>query len=161
MGIGRGNPGGGTFHIATFPQEGALAYRLVDEPFASVPQGGPHLSASDARAHEDLPFVWAVVDTVMERDRRAIWMRHWLTGTTAVVTGEVAARLEPVLLMTHDDDGIWQLIGTTDADPATGKVEHLDHHIDDDPTLLDAIDLAPAERATRAQVGEPWTRVRR
>jgi len=60
--------------------------------------------------------------------------------------------------MSHDGDGVWQLIGTTDADPATGVVQHLDHHIDDDPTLLDAIDLAPAERAGRTQLGAPWTR---
>jgi hypothetical protein len=34
------------------------AFSLVDEPFEQVPQGGPDLSADQARAHEDLPFVW-------------------------------------------------------------------------------------------------------
>lgn len=144
--------------MIVFPHEGAHAYALADEPFELVPQGGPHLSASDARAHEDLPFIWAVVDTVMRRDRRAAWMLHWLRCTTAVVTGEVAARQEPVLLIAHDDDGIWQLIGMTDANPATGKVEHLHHHIDEDATLLDAIDLAPNEQASRNPHGAPWKR---
>ena len=63
--------------------------------------------------------------------------------------------------MAHDDDGIWQLIGMTDAHPATGKVEHLHHYIDGDPTLLEAIDLAPEERASRSQLGAPWTRYQR
>lgn len=161
VGIGHGNPGGGTFHASVFLHDGERAFALVDEPFETVPQGGPHLIASDARGHVDLPFVWAVVDTVMERDRRAAWMGHWLRGTIAIVTGEVAAGREPVLLIAHDDDGMWQLIGTTDADPATGKVEHLHHHIDGDPTLLDAINLVPEERATRSHLGAPWTRHRR
>lgn len=158
IGIGRGNPGGGTFDIVAFPHDGRHGYALVDEPFESVPQGGPHLSAAEARAHVDLPFIWAVVDTVMELDRRARWMLHWLELTSAVVTGEVAARQEPVLLVAHDDDGIWQLIGTSDADPATGRAEHLHHLVDDDPTLLEVIDLLPDERAERTHVGGAWSR---
>lgn len=158
VGIGHGNPGGGTFNIAVRRYDDGIAYGLVDEPFETVPQGGPHLSATEARAHDDLPFIWAVVDTVMARDRRAWWMRHCLLGTTAVITGEVAARREPALLVTHDDDGIWQLIGTSDADPATGQVEHLHHLVEDDPTLLDVLDLMPNERADRDGVGGPWVR---
>src|ERR1041384_2269064 len=81
VGIGVGNPGGGTFHAMVFEREGGLAYSLTDEPFAHVPQGGPDLTAEEARAHEVLPFIWSVVDQVMRRDRRAWWMRHWLLGT--------------------------------------------------------------------------------
>lgn len=158
IGIGRGNPGGATFNAVVFPHEEGHAYALVDEPFESVPQGGPHLIASDARAHEDLPFIWAVVDTVMQRDRRALWMLHWLRGTSAVVTDEVAGRQEPVLLAAHDDDRIWQLVGATDADTATGKLVHLHHHVDEDRTLLEVIDMGPGERASRHHHGGPWTR---
>ena len=83
IGIGAGNPGGGTFHAVVFEHEDGHAFSLIDEPFERVPQGGPDLTADQARAHEDLPFVWWVADHVMEHDRRAWWMRHWLLGTTA------------------------------------------------------------------------------
>jgi hypothetical protein len=81
IGIGVGNPGGGTFHAVIFQRQDGHALSLTDERFEQVPQGGPHLSADQARAHEDLPFVWWAADRVMERDRRARWMRHWLLGT--------------------------------------------------------------------------------
>jgi hypothetical protein len=60
-------------------------------------------------------------------------MRHWLLGTTCVQTVEVFERREPVLLVRHDPDGLWQLIGTTDADGDTGKSGHLHHVVDEDP----------------------------
>lgn len=158
VGIGSGNLGGGTFNAVIFLRDDGHAFTLVDEPFQSVPQGGPNLSAAEARSHEDLPFVWAVADTVMHRDRRAIWMLHWLEGTLAIATGEVAARQEPALLVVNDDDGMWQLVGSSDPDVATAKVEHLHHHVDGDLTLLDVIDLQPEERAERTHLGSAWIR---
>lgn len=159
IGIGAGNPGGGTFHAVAFPHQDGHAFSLIDEPFERVPQGGPDLTADRARAHEDLPFVWWVADHVMERDRRAWWMRHWLLGTRCVQTIEVFERREPVLLVAHDpDDGLWQLIGATDADAGSGKVGHLHHAVDEDPTLADVLDLAPGHDASRTHVGGPWTR---
>src|SRR5689334_3340536 len=77
IGIGAGNPGGGTFHAVVFPHQDGHAFSLIDEPFERVQQGGPDLTAQQARAHEDLPFVWWVADRVMQRDRRAWYMRHW------------------------------------------------------------------------------------
>jgi hypothetical protein len=104
-----------------FEREDGHAFSLTDEPFAHVPQGGPDLAADQARSHVDLPFVWWVADHVMERDRRAWWMRHWLLGTHCTQTIEIFERREPVLLVGHDaDDGLWQLIGNTDAGN-TGK----------------------------------------
>ena len=159
IGIGAGNPGGGTFHAVMFDREDGHAFSLTDERFERVPEGGPDLTADAARRHEDLPFVWWVVDRVMERDRRAWWMRHWLEGTSCIQTGEVFQRREPTLLVCHDaDDGTWQLIGATDADPASGRVGHLHHAVDEDPTLIDVLDLEPGEEAARARPGGPWTR---
>ncbi|MGV9213826.1 hypothetical protein ACTFTM_18385 [Micromonospora sp. RB23] len=89
VGIGAGNPGGASFHAIIFDRENSYACSLVDEPFERVPEGGPDLTATEARAHEDLPFIWWVVDLVMERDRRARWMKHWLLGTSSIQTGEV------------------------------------------------------------------------
>ena len=57
---------------------------FVDEPFENVPEGGPDLTAEQARAHDTLPLIWWVADTVMEGDRRARWMRHWLLGTSSI-----------------------------------------------------------------------------
>ena len=158
VGIGVGNEGGGTFHAVVFFQDEQIGYQLVDEPFAEVPQGGPHLTAAEAKAHEDLPFIWGVVDFVADRDRRFWWLRHWLRGTAAIQTPQVFALEEPILLVQHDaDDGLWQLIGTSDAGE-DAKIAHLVHAIDADPTLLEVLDLAPGERAVRTEVGGEWTR---
>ncbi|HVF79131.1 MAG TPA: hypothetical protein VNA28_12615 [Solirubrobacteraceae bacterium] len=158
IGIGIGNPGGGTFHARVFAHEGHHAFGLVDEPFEDVPQGGPHLTAAQARAHEDLPFIWWVADRVMERDRRAWWMRHWLLETRAIQTREVFELQEPILLVVNDaDDDLWQLIGSSDAGP-DGVIGHLFHAVDEDPTLTEVLDLAPGERAVRTRVGAPWER---
>jgi hypothetical protein len=159
IGIGVGNPGGGTFHAVMFEHEDGHAFSLTDERFEQVPQGGPDLTAEQARAHEDLPFVWWVADRVMERDRRAWWMRHWLLGTTCIQTVEVFECREPIMLVGNDaDDGLWQLIGTTDADSGTGKIGHLHHAVDEDPTLIDVLDLPPGHSASRTDLGAPWTR---
>jgi hypothetical protein len=158
VGIGAGNPGGGTFHAIIFANEDGHAFSLTDEPFEQVPQGGPDLTANQARAHEDMPFVWWVADQVMRLDRRAWWMRHWLLGTTSIQTIEVFERHEPVLLVSHEaDDGIWQLIGASDADASTGKVGHLHHAVDGDPSLIDVLDLPPGHSTVRAGAGKPWT----
>ncbi|WP_125778085.1 hypothetical protein [Antribacter gilvus] len=160
VGIGVGNEGGGTFHAAVRQHEGDIAYGLVDEPFETVPQGGPDLTAAESRAHEDLPFVWAVVDIVMVRDSRASWLRHCILGTTSIATEQVLAGVEPILSVSHAaDDGTWQLVGTSDGTVDNGRISHLHHFVEHDPTLLDVLDLEPGERATRRRVGGRWKRV--
>lgn len=159
IGIGAGNEGGGTFHAAVFENDGAIAYALIDEPFEDVPEGGPDLTAAEARAHEDLPFVWAVADTVMDRDGRAAWLRHWLLRTNSIATAPVMAGAEPILYVSHDaDDGMWQVIGTSDGTVDNGRVGHLFHLADADPTIVSVLDLEAGESATRDRIGEPWTR---
>jgi len=64
---------------------------------------------------------------------------------------------EPILSVSHDEDGLWQLIGASDADPSTGKFGHLHHAVDEDPTLIDVLDLPAGRGATRAGVGKPWS----
>ncbi|MBA2240725.1 MAG: hypothetical protein H0W09_05715 [Solirubrobacterales bacterium] len=158
IGIGAGNPGGGTFHAVVFVHDGRHAFSLVDEPFETVPEGGPHLTAEDARASPDLPFIWAVADLVMARDVCGGWMRHWLLETSAVATPQVFDLQEPVLLVINDaDDHLWQLIGTSDAGP-NGRIGHLWNAVDEDPTLSEVLDLVPGEQALRDRVGGPWTR---
>ena len=158
VGIGAGNRGGGTFHARIFANEDGHAFSLMDEPFEGVPQGGPDLTVDQARAHVDLPFIWWVTDEVMHHDRRAWWLRHWLLGTTCIQTLEVFEHREPVLLISHDaDDGMWQLIGASDADARTGRIGHVHHAVDHDPSLIDVLDLRPGRSAVRTGVGKPWT----
>ena len=67
---------------------------------------------------------------------------------------------EPILLVVNDDDDdLWQLIGDHRWRP-DAKVGHLFHAIDEDPTLLDVLDLEPGEEAERERRGGPWTRRR-
>lgn len=160
IGIGVGDPAGGTFHAAVFSEDDNLSFALLDERFEDVPQGGPHLTAAQAREHVDLAFVWWVAGQVMERDPRARWMMHWLDNTPAVTTPQVAAHEEPILLVVNDtgeDDPYWQLIGTSDAGEE-GAIVHLHHVVDDDPTLAEVLDLAPGEAAFRDGANAPWTR---
>jgi len=160
IGIGAGNPGGATFHAVLFPDDDDEGYSLglVDEPFEQVPEGGPDLTADEARAHDTLDFIWWVADCVVEHDRRAWWMIHWLLGTNAIQTPQVFDLDEPILLVGNDaDDDLWQLIGTSDADD-DGTIAHLYHAVDEDATLLDVLDLAPGEQAVRGHVGGEWTR---
>lgn len=157
IGIGAGNPGGGSFHCVIFDHDGGYALSLVDEPFERVPEGGPDLTADEARAHDTLQFIWWVADEVMARDRRAWWMRHWVLGTNCVQTGAVFERTEPILYAVHDaDDGIWKLGGATDPDPETVKLGHLYHAIDEDPSLIDVLDMPPGHFAERIGPGSPW-----
>lgn len=157
VGIGAGNEGGGSFHAVITDQDGSYALGLVDEPFADVPEGGPDLSRESALAHEDLPFVWFVADWVLLRDPRARWLLHWLKGTRAIATPEVESGADPVLYVQHDeDDGLWQCIGITSPDGATGVILHLSHLIDADPSLMDALFLDPGEATWREARGLPW-----
>ena len=74
IGIGVGNPGGATFHAGVRADADGYAFALLDEPFEDVPEGGPDLTADEARAHDTLPFIWHVADCVLANDRRANWM---------------------------------------------------------------------------------------
>jgi hypothetical protein len=159
IGIGAGNPGGGSFHCEVRPHGDSHAYMLVDRPFEDVPEGGPDLTRAQARAHDDLPFVWFVADEVMNQDRRAQWMQHWLLGTTAYVTEPVAAGTAPVRHVVLDADGDWQLLCGTVA-PEQAHVAHLYHALDRDPTLLDVLDLEPGWRADRTGPDADWSRSR-
>jgi hypothetical protein len=155
IGIGAGNPGGGSFHCEA-RDEGGVGFVLVDLPFERVPEGGPDLTREKALAHEDLQFVWYVADEVMAQDRRAWWMEHWVCATPAIATEPVVAGTAPVKHVFHTDDG-WQLLcGTVATDEV--KVFHLFHALDRDPTLLDVLDLETGWRADRRGPGSPWVR---
>nr|WP_308205483.1 hypothetical protein [Mycolicibacterium setense] len=157
VGIGAGNPGGGTFHAVVFVNDGSPAYSLVDAPFEQVPQGGPDLTADQARAHQDLPFIWWLVDFIAEQDGRAWWMRHWLMQTPSFQTPGVFGKHEPILRVCHHANGTWHLAGSAHSDD--GRFGHLHHAIDEDPTLIEILNLEPGQQATRGARGQAWRRV--
>lgn len=157
IGIGVGNPGGGTFHAVIAANGDSYGMALADEAFAQVPQGGPDLSRDQALAHVDLPFVWAVADEVMARDPQAWRFRHWVLQTSGAGTAGVLAKAEPVLHLQHDADGTWQALGATGTSAADGSL-HLWHLVEEDPTLMPVLDLAPGEAAWRRDTSSPWQR---
>jgi hypothetical protein len=157
IGLGAGNPGGGSFHCELRPDEESFGYVLVDQPFEDVPEGGPDLTREEALAHECIDFVWYVADEVMERDRRGRWMEHYLVGTRAFATAPVAERTAPVRHVVRDHDGDWQLLCGT-IEPDEPHLLHLYHVVDEDSSLLDVLDLEPGERADRDQPGSRWVK---
>jgi hypothetical protein len=157
IGIGAGNPGGASFHIDVWTGDESWVMGLVDKPFEDVPQGGPDLTREEALGHADIAYVWFVADNVMEEDRRALWMQHWLWQTPASVTDGVLAEMAPVREVVRDKEGDWILRdGSPDDDEL--RVLHLFHAIDRDVSLLEVLNLPPAQRARREAVGSRWKR---
>jgi hypothetical protein len=159
IGIGAGNPGGGSFHIEVRMGDDRPGMSLVDEPFEDVPEGGPNLTRQEALAHVDVQFVWFVADQVMLQDHRAWWMEHWLRGRQAFAPAAVIEGGEPVLSVARDEDGEWHL-GSGSAPRADDtRLVHLFHALDRDPSLLSALDLEPGQRADRKAPGKRWKRL--
>ena len=158
IGIGAGNPGGGSFHIEVRVRDGALGMELVDRPFEAVPEGGPDLTREQSLAHPDLEYVWFVADEVMRQDRRAWWMEHYLHRTRAFAT-EPVVHGQTVLGVVRDEDAEWQLLCGT-VEPVEPEIFHLHHALDRDHTLLEVLDLEPGGRADREARDRPWVRAR-
>jgi hypothetical protein len=158
IGIGAGNPAGGSFHLEIRMDGEDWGMMLVDEPFERVPEGGPDLTREEALVHEDLPYVWFVADHVMAQDRRAWWMEHWLRGTRVFVTKRVLEDPASVRRVFHDEEGDWQLFDEPETDPGEPSLLHLFHVLDADPSLLEVLDLPEGAAAERASPGEPWVR---
>jgi hypothetical protein len=157
VGIGVGNPGGGSFHMEVRADgEGDPGMRLVDGPFEDVPEGGPDLTREAALAHDTLPFVWWVADEVLIQDRRANWMVHWILQTGALATRPVVDGTAPIRHVVRQDDGEWQLLCGT-VEPEDPQVYHLFHALDRDPSLLEVIDLPAGRRADRRRL-RGWKR---
>ena len=76
----------------------------------------------------------------------------------AYVCSHVFEHTRPVLLVARDD-GDWQfLCGGAHAPDELPRVVGLNHLIDADPSLRQALDLPIDWEAERAFVGGPWTR---
>jgi hypothetical protein len=160
IGIGAGNPGGGSFHIQIRMAGDEWGMQLVDVPFEDVPEGGPDLTREEALAHGDLPYVWFVADHVMTQDRRAMWMEHWLRKTRAFVSASVLENPESVRRVVRDEDGEWQLFEDFEGDPGEPELLHLFHLLDADTSLREVLDLEPGQAAERPSPGKAWVRLK-
>lgn len=160
IGIGAGNPGGGSFHIEVWYRDDSIQMALVDRPFERVPEGGPDLTRDEALAHEDLQYVWFVADHVLAGDRRAAWLEHWLKGTTALAAQAVIAGTAPVLRVARDDEG-WELLDRRDAATVDLEPFHLFHAVDRDSSLLEVLSLEPGEALERHHLTSSWREPRR
>jgi hypothetical protein len=160
IGIGAGNPDGGSFHIEVRMTEERWGMGLVDRPFERVPQGGRDLTRDEALEHVDIDYVWLVADSVMALDRRAWWMEQWLRGTSADATENVVEGAAPVLHVVRADDGAWRLLDVPEAHAGPLAAFHLFHALDRDQSLLEVFDLKEGHTAHRSAAGERWKRRR-
>ena len=159
IGMGAGNPGGGTFHMAVGVGRGRpLRAPSRRRAVRGRAEGGPDLTREEALAHEDLAWIWAASDRIMRLDRRALWMLHWVLETLTYISAPVFSQDEPVLHVVHEaEPDRWAMIGAADAG-TEGRIHHLHHAVDEDQTLLDVLDLPPGDEALRGEVGGEWLR---
>lgn len=78
--------------------------------------------------------------------------------TGAYTRKAVFEKREPILLITHDDDGSWQFHGPGEADVEQGVLVCLHHMVDMDPSVNELADLPLGWVAWRESVSDPWTR---
>jgi hypothetical protein len=81
-------------------------------------------------------------------------------NTTTISTRRVIEDGYPILLVTHDTDGDWQILCGTTNEPADGLVMCLGCMFERDRTIGILADLPPGWRAWRDSVTDPWLRER-
>jgi hypothetical protein len=76
----------------------------------------------------------------------------------AIATKPVIEMGYPVLLVSHDDDGIWQVLCDTTTEADDCLVVCLGCCFERDATIGDLANLPPGWIAQRESVGGPWSR---
>lgn len=79
-------------------------------------------------------------------------------NTIAITTRRVLREGHPILLVTHDEEGSWQVLCGTTNDPKDGLVVCLDCMYERDPSIGELADLPCGWRAWRAAADAPWQR---
>ncbi|HZS61772.1 MAG TPA: hypothetical protein VFA43_21035 [Gemmatimonadaceae bacterium] len=64
----------------------------------------------------------------------------------------------PVLLVFHDEDGVWQFLSSEETLSEQSLRVHIGHLLDRDLTLHEVAALPLGWKAWRWSVGEPWVR---
>jgi hypothetical protein len=80
------------------------------------------------------------------------------TNVAAITTRLVMDDGLPILLVTHDDDGDWQVLCGTTKEPQDGRVVCLGCMFERDRTIGELADLPRGWSAWRESVTDPWQR---
>ncbi len=80
------------------------------------------------------------------------------TNVVSITTSKVLEDGFPILLVTHDIDGGWQVLCGTTSHEADARVECLGCLYARDRTIGELADLPPGWRAWRESVVDPWQR---
>ncbi|QDT13501.1 DUF4262 domain-containing protein [Stieleria marina] len=86
------------------------------------------------------------------------WQFKEAKNLGVLTTIRVVEAGEPVLLVTHDEDGDWQFLCGTTNDPKQGRLVGLDAIVDQHPSVVELADLPMGWRAEREAPGKPWRR---
>lgn len=78
--------------------------------------------------------------------------------TRSYTTKRIANGEEPVLYVSHEDDGDWQFHGASESRLESATIACLHHFVDADPTIGELADLPLGWRAWRDHVGGDWRR---
>ena len=79
--------------------------------------------------------------------------------TKCYVCLHVFERTRPVLYVTRPEGDWCALCGDGHpSDASWYRVVGLGHVVDDDPSIMEVLDLQAEEEAERAEVGQPWVR---
>lgn len=79
-------------------------------------------------------------------------------NAAALTTTRVAREGHPVLLVTHDLEGDWQVLCGTTNNPEDALIVCLGCAYQRDRSIGQLADLPPGWRAYRESVDQPWTR---
>jgi hypothetical protein len=126
--------------IAPLAAGAEVRVRSEQDAFELVCEDGTRL------ARQRVPGLMALVDATLLPRSRAITTRRILDGA------------DPVLLVTHEHDGWWQLLDGGEFDREGAVAVHAGHVLAEDLTVLELADLPRGWEAERAAVGEPWQR---
>jgi hypothetical protein len=97
----------------------------------------------DTHTHSFAPSEWPFADPI---------------NTLVITTKHVLNDGHPILLVTHDDDGDWQVLCGTTNDPADGLVVCLGCAYERDTSIGQLSDLPRGWSAWRDSPRDPWRR---
>jgi hypothetical protein len=73
-------------------------------------------------------------------------------------TKQIARGDEPVLHVSHDQDGDWQFLPFTTPNDKDASIIHIGHLLERDSSLSEVMDLPLGWHAYRKEIGDAWTR---
>lgn len=103
---------------------------------------------------EGFPHTWKLQQPLL--DRNADFHFYESEKTAVITTRQVLEEGAPILLVTHDAEGDWQMVCGTTADPDDGKVVSLSQIVALDPSLNDLFNLPFNWKAWRESADQDW-----